>query len=114
MKFIITESEKNEIRGFYNLNEQIIKFAKTGYDVGFQNGMEVTYPGRMELENVVGDGDLVTADLVTKDGTKHSINYRCSSEKLIRDDGYEVKLKSYNDENELQTLKDNLKSYCNV
>ena len=114
MKFIITESEKNEIRGFYNLNEQIIKFAKTGYDVGFQNGIDVTYPGRMELENVVGNGDLVTADLVTKDGTKHSISYRCSSEKLIRNDGYEVKLKSYNDENELRTLKDNLISYCNV
>jgi len=114
MKFTITESEKDEIRGLYNLNEQIIKFAKTGYDVGFQDGIDVAFPGRMELENVVGNGDLITADLVTKDGTKHSISYRCSSKELKRDDGYRVKRASYVDENELQTLKDDLNKFCNV
>ena len=114
MKFTITETEKSEIRGLYNLNEQIIKIVKTGYDVGFQKGMDVIFPGRMELENIVGNGDLITADLVTGDGTKYSINYRCSSKKLQRNDGYKVERASQIGENELQTLKDDLNKFCDV
>ncbi len=114
MKFKITESEKSKIRGLYNLNEQTINFAKTGYNVGFQEGMDVIYPGRMELENIVGNGDLITADLVSEDGTSYSINYRCSTEELKRDDNYDVKRYSYTDENELETLKIDLNKFCNV
>jgi len=49
MKFTITESEKSEIRGLYNLNEQAINFVKTGYDIGFQKGLDVQFDGRLEL-----------------------------------------------------------------
>ena len=113
MKFTITESEKSEIRGLYNLNEQTINFTKTGYNVGFQNGMDVIFPGRMELENVVGNGDLITADLVAKDDT-YSISYRCSTKELKRNDNHDLKRYSYTDEDELETLKNDLNKICNV
>ena len=114
MKFTITESEKIEIRGLYNLNEQAINFVKTGYDIGFQKGLDVQFDGRLELENVVGDGDLISADLVSKDNETYPITYRCSSKKLTRNDGYKLVPGSIVDENELETLKTDLNKFCNV
>jgi len=114
MKFTITELEKSKIRGLYNLNEQVINFAKTGYDVGFQKGLDVQFDGRLELENIVGEGDLISADLVSKGNKSHSITYRCSSKKLTRNDGYNLVPGSIVDENELETLKINLNTFCNV
>lgn len=114
MKFTITESEKSEIRGLYNLNEQAINFVKTGYDIGFQKGLDVQFDGRLELENVVGDGDLISADLVSKDNEIYPITYRCSSKELTRNDGYKLVPGSIVDENELETLKTDLNKFCNV
>ena len=114
MKFTITESEKSEIRGLYNLNEQTINFVKTGYDIGFQKGLDVQFDGRLELENVVGDGDLISADLVSKDNETYPITYRCSSKELTRNDGYKLVHGSIVDENELETLKIDLNKFCNV
>lgn len=119
MKFRITESEKSEIRGLYNLNEQIIKFVKTGYNVGFQKRLDIQYHNEnpmeiLELENVVGDGDLISADLVSKDKVTYHITYRCSSKELTRDDGFKLVPGSIADENELETLKTDLNKFCNV
>ena len=89
MKFIITESEKNEIRGLYNLNEQgfidaffggvksgeekAIILRKNTYYIGFEEDInraskEVDGPGHFTIisnqaEDIVGEGNTIKLTL---------------------------------------------------
>lgn len=143
MKFTITESEKNEIRGLYNLNEQgfldafksgkdvadkQIILRKNTYEIGFTNDKRgsdniVEKPLKLTLldgpENIVVDGDTITVKLENnyqEDDEKrfYTVIYRCSNDSIIRDDGFNLYRVSYISNDDVQSLKDELKKFCNV
>lgn len=143
MKFTITESEKNEIRGLYNLNEQgffdafksgkdvadkQIILRKDTYEIGFTNDKRgsdniVEKPLKLTLsdgpENIVVDGDTITVKLENnyqEDDEKrfYTVIYRCSNDSIIRDDGFNLYRVSYISNDDVQSLKDELKKFCNV
>ena len=139
MKFTITESEKNEIRGLYNLNEQgFFDSFKSGkksgekpiilsknYEIGFHNNKRgdenvTEKPLKLTLlsgpENIVVDGDTITVRLKKYSGKGedfYTLIYKCSTDTLTREDGYELyQVSSASDD--VESLKDKIKSFCNV
>ena len=143
MKFTITESEKNEIRGLYNLNEQgffdafksgkdvadkKIILKKNTYEVGFTNDKKgrdsiVEKPLKLTLlsgpENIVVDGDTISAKLENKykkddENRFYTVIYRCSDDSIIRNDGFNLYRVSYSSDDDTQSLKDELKKFCDV
>jgi hypothetical protein len=139
MKFRITESEKNEIRGLYDLNEQgFFNASKLGkksgekaiiiskkYEIGFHNNKRgdenvtekpvslIFYDGP---DNITVDGDTITVRLKKYSGEGenfYTLIYKCSTDTLTREDGYELYKVSYASD-DVESLKDKIKSFCNV
>lgn len=142
MKFIITESEKNEIRSLYNLNEQgiidalfggvksgeekAIIIRKDTYYIGFEEDInsaskEVEGPVYLKVvsnnaEDIIGDGNTIKLTLKEIYGEKREFNvkYNCSSGELVRDDGFVSYNGSEQTPNDLTELKDEISKFCNV
>jgi len=142
MKFIITESEKNEIRGLYNLNEQGFIDAffggvksgeekatilrKNTYYIGFEEDInraskEVDGPGHFKIisnqdEDIVGEGNTIKLTLQEIYGDKREYNviYNCSSDELKSDNGFVAYNGSMQTPDDLTDLKNEISKFCNV
>jgi len=136
MKFIVTENEKNHIKGLYMLNEQSLTSFLKGkkvskdiiltkvYTIGFENGKRgkdniTEKPVKFRLKdgpnNISVDGDKIKVNVTTYQNEKIKLIYTCSSNEIIRDDNFLLYSASYvGDENDVETLKDKLKLFCKV
>jgi hypothetical protein len=70
-------------------------------------------------ENIVVDGDTISAKLENKykkddENRFYTVIYRCSDDSIIRDDGFHLYRVSYVSDDDAQSLKDELKKFCNV
>lgn len=141
MRFNITESEKNEIRGLYNLNEQnfidaLFKGSESGkksfvlsnntFKIGFHNGKRghdnITEKA-VELllqagpNFIEGDGNTVKVKMKRQRGEGkefYNIIYNCSKDELTRDDGYKVWNGGDVGNDDVEDLKNELKKFCDV
>ena len=142
MKFIITESEKNEIRGLYNLNEQGFIDAffggvksgeekatilrKNTYYIGFEEDInraskEVDGPGHFKIisnqdEDIVGEGNTIKLTLqeIYEDKREYNVIYNCSSDELKSDNGFVAYNGSMQTPDDLTDLKNEINKFCNV
>ena len=142
MKFTITESEKNEIRGLYNLNEQGFIDAffggvksgeekatilrKNTYYIGFEEDInraskEVDGPGHFKIisnqdEDIVGEGNTIKLTLqeIYEDNREYNVIYNCSSDELKSDNGFVAYNGSMQTPDDLTDLKNEISKFCNV
>jgi len=142
MKFTITESEKNEIRGLYNLNEQgiidaffsgaksgkgrAIIISKDTYYIGFEEDIdsaskEVNGPGHFKIisnqsEDIVGEGNIIKLTLqeIYGDEREYNVIYNCSSDELKSDNGFVAYNGSMQTPDDLTDLKNEISKFCNV
>jgi len=137
MRFIVTESEKNNIKQLYNLNEQgvidalfsgfksgkekSIVITKDNFYVGFYSSIRNTEkPEKLRLrggpENIVKSGNVITAKLqntYSSGEDEYIVEYTCSDNKIKRQDGYELyPASTVNDD--VEALKYELKKFCKV
>lgn len=136
MKFIVTENEKNHIKGLYMLNEQSITSFLKGkkvskdiiltkvYTIGFENGKRgedniTEKPVKFRLKdgpnNISVDGDKIIVNVKTYQNQDIKLIYTCSSNEIIRDDNFLLYSASYaGDGNDVEMLKDKLKLFCKI
>jgi len=142
MKFTITESEKNEIRGLYNLNEQGFIDAffggvksgeekatilrKNTYYIGFEEDInrarkEVDEPGHFRIisnqaKDIVGEGNTIKLTLqeIYEDEREYNVIYNCSSDELKSDNGFVAYNGSMQTPDDLTDLKNEISKFCNV
>jgi len=142
MKFTITESEKNEIRGLYNLNEQGFIDAffggvksgeekatilrKNTYYIGFEEDInrarkEVDEPGHFRIisnqdKDIVGEGNTIKLTLqeIYEDEREYNVIYNCSSDELKSDNGFVAYNGSMQTPDDLTDLKNEINKFCNV
>lgn len=142
MKFTITESEKNEIRGLYNLNEQGFIDAffggvksgeekatilrKNTYYIGFEEDInrarkEVDKPGHFRIisnqdKDIVGEGNTIKLTLqeIYEDNREYNVIYNCSSDELKSDNGFVAYNGSMQTPDDLTDLKNEINKFCNV